>query len=108
MKKLKAFGLLVVVLALGLAFIACNSRAGAEVTGGGGSDNEGVGKGGGSTSGGGGGGTSKTPGVLTFTDGEYEVIITQKLGVCRTCKKIHANSLSFCQITKIFHHNSCY
>jgi len=78
MKKLKAFGLLVVVLALSLAFIACNSGTGGGTgpdTGGGGDDR--IPWDWGTSGGSGNKGGSLTAQVLTFTDGEYTVEITE-------------------------------
>jgi len=93
MKKLRAFGLLVLVLALCFAFIACDSGAGTGGTGTGGG-NQGNGNEDGNTGGGyksSGGGSpyvpvpppKPTPEVMTFTDGEYIIEITQKLSNSR-------------------------
>jgi len=76
MKKLRFLGLLVVVLALSLAFIACNSDAGTgggTVSGGG----EETGPIFGGRGGGGGKGTLVTQGERIFSSGEYKIIITE-------------------------------
>jgi len=92
MKKLRVLGLLVVLLALSLSFIACGGGAGTGITDGGGEGgNEGgggVSSGGGGNRGGGGSVNNITPPqpnleVLTFTNGEYTIEITRKLNNSR-------------------------
>jgi len=87
MKKLGAFGLLVLVLALSFAFIACGSGTDNTTVGGGnqGNGNEDGNTGGGNKTGGNGGGNPYIPTppappeqeVLTFTDGEYTIEMTK-------------------------------
>jgi len=89
MKKLKAFGLLVLVLALGLVFIACGGGAGTGITGG---EEGGGGGGGGGNEGGSTGNSNKVGGsgsdnpsapakVLTFSSGDYTIEIIQNLSL---------------------------
>jgi len=90
MKKLKYFGLLLLVLVLSLAFIACDSGLGGTGDTGPTGGSEGSGVTGGNKGGGGGGGgggyggglfpnpTPQTPRVLTFTGGVYTITITEK------------------------------